>query len=314
MIETVLAVSGTLAVGLAERAGSAILEARSDAYFCQLVGKVADRFKTNTQQENRELEKAFRWAGLKGTESICQRRRRMLGGRAAPTGVFGQEEKEWLDKAEAYLGAKIRELEQGKDWLPARPNEEYRALVVPKGNVSSAERIEEFRRMLITDAIAELTQAAAELRQEGGTPPDWFGNEMDSDWFGLACEKFQDAIARDPLLANKFQNQTLVEISSDTGEIKFTLAEVLELLRDTAGKGRPIEHSAVFNLPNLRVEVYDREAETAEVLRALCEGKDQFYLVVAPSGFGNRFWWRRCCKTSPTARRFSPTIESGCSA
>ncbi|HZH30654.1 MAG TPA: tetratricopeptide repeat protein [Pyrinomonadaceae bacterium] len=292
-----LAIAGTFAAGLVQTAGEAIVGSQGDKAFSQLVAGIADKFKTNTPPENRELEKAFRRACITGMQHACTRRKMALGSDTssalisrprnallgdAPTSLFAQGEKQWLKDAEAYLQKRIDELNQNEVWLPALPGESYQALIVPKGGVSSAERADEFRLMLIGDAVAELTT-------EVGAPPPAFVREMEIGWFDLVCAEFQDAIAKNPLLANKFQNQTLVEIKTDTGDIKFTLERMFELLREIADRKVQTEQSFVLNLPNLKVEVYDRVTETAEVLRSLCDGREQFYLVVAPSGFGKSY-------------------------
>ncbi|MDQ1590923.1 MAG: hypothetical protein QOG71_1550 [Pyrinomonadaceae bacterium] len=297
VVTTALAIAGTFAAGLVQTAGEGFVGSKGDQFFCQLVGNIADKFKTNTPPENHELEKAFRRACVVGMQHACSRRKMALGSDTssaliskpknfllgtAPTSLFGQDEKRWLDEAEAYLQERIDALNRNADWLPEQPNETYETLVVPKGNVSNAERADEFRQMLIRDAVAELTKKV-------GEPPAAFVKEMVIGWFDLVCSEFQDAIAKNQLLANKFQNRTLVEIKSDTVDIKFTLAEVLELLREIAGRKEQTSQSFVLNLPNLNVVVYDRVMETTEVLRAMCEGKDQFHLVVAPSGFGKSY-------------------------
>jgi tetratricopeptide (TPR) repeat protein len=292
-----LAIAGTFAAGLVQTTGEAIVGNQGDKAFSQLVAGIADKFKTNTPPENHELEKAFRRACIAGMQHACSRRKMALGSDTssalisrprnallgdAPTSLFAQGEKQWLKEAEAYLQKRINELNQNVVWLPAQPGESYQALIVPKSGVSSVERADEFRLMLIRDAVAELTS-------EVGAPPAALVREMEIGWFDLVCAEFQDAIAKNPLLANKFQNQTLVEIKSDTGDIKFTLDQMLELLREIADRKAQTEQSFVLNLPNLNVEVYDRVSETTEVLRSLCDGKEQFYLVVAPSGFGKSY-------------------------
>ncbi|MDX6270148.1 MAG: hypothetical protein QOD28_1371 [Acidobacteriota bacterium] len=297
VVTTALAIAGTFAAGLVQTAGEGFVGSKGDQFFCQLVGNIADKFKTNTPPENHELEKAFRRACVVGMQHACSRRKMALGSDTssaliskpknfllgtAPTSLFGQDEKRWLDEAEAYLQERIDALNRNADWLPEQPNKTYETLVVPKGNVSNAERADEFRQMLIRDAVAELTKKV-------GEPPAAFVKEMAIGWFDLVCSEFQDAIAKNQLLANKFQNRTLVEIKSDTVDIKFTLAEVLDLLREIAGRKEQTSQSFVLNLPNLNVVVYDRVTETTEVLRAMCEGKDQFHLVVAPSGFGKSY-------------------------
>jgi tetratricopeptide (TPR) repeat protein len=299
-----LAIAGIFASGVVEKGEGylidtvrgGIIEEHGDKIFCQIVGSIADKFKDNTPQENHELIKAFRRSCVVGMQHVCARRklttgidnsvslirkpRNILLGES-PTSLFGEDEKQWLVKAERYLKNRIDELDRGLVWLPEPPSEEYRMLVVPKG-VSNVERAKQFRQTLINDAVAELSQ-------EVKLPPKGFVDEMIIGWFGLTSNEFQDVIAKDQLLANKFQNQTLVEVKYDTGEIKFTLTEVLELLRELTEKEKQTKQVIVSNLPNLKVEVYDRIYESDQVLRSLCEDQGQFHLVVAPSGFGKTF-------------------------
>ncbi|HEX8131287.1 MAG TPA: tetratricopeptide repeat protein [Pyrinomonadaceae bacterium] len=313
-----LAIAGTLAAGLAQTAGEAIVGSQGDRLFCQLVASIADKFRTNAPPENRELEKAFRRACVRGMQHACSRRKMILGSDTSsalisrprnallgetPSSLFGQGEQQWLNQADAYLQKRIDELNRGSVWLPEQPGESYQTLVVPKGNVSNAERADEFRLMLIQDAVAELTT-------EVGAPPAAFVREMEIGWFDLVCSEFEDAIAKNQLLANKFQNRTLVEIKSDTGDIKFTLAEVLELLREIAGKREHTGQSFVLNLPNLKVEVYDRLTETMEVLRSMCEGRDQFHLVVAPSGFGKSYLLTKVLQNVTDSTTIFPAYQS----
>jgi tetratricopeptide (TPR) repeat protein len=300
-----LAVGATLASSFLQEGGKyffdtvsgGVVEAHGDKYFCQIVGNIVGRLKTENAPENHELVKAFRRACVKGMQHICARRKMIIGGDTsaslvsksrnkllgnAPTSIFAEDEKQWLDKAEAYLQRRIDELDQNTVWLPELPSETYYRLVIPQ-NVPGAVRADEFGKVLTTDALAELT---AEVE----APPAEFVTEMETGWFVLVRNLFQEAIAENQLLANKFQNQTLVEIKSDTGEIKITLGEMLGLLREIAGrKEQPGAPVFVFNEPNLEVDVYDRADETKAVLDAMCRGEDKFYLVVAPSGFGKTF-------------------------
>ena len=66
----------------------------------------------------------------------------------------------------------------------------------------------------------------------------------------------------------------------------------------------------VFNLPNLTETVYDRVAETHEILRALCgdgeEYKDKFWLLAAPSGFGKTFLLTRVLQSVIAGNEVKP--------
>jgi tetratricopeptide (TPR) repeat protein len=300
----ILAISGTFAWNVIKKSGSYLFDtvgdevigSHGDKYFCQIVVNIISKLKTNSPPENHELVKAFRRACIMGTQHICASRKMALGKENSPsiirrlrtillgdtpTSLSAQNEKQWLDRVQPWLQKQIDGLNQGIVYLPNRSNESYQMLIVPKG-VSSATRADEFRQILIKDALAELTEVVE-------APPHTFSEEMETAWFNLVCNEFQDAISRNQLLSNQFQNQTLVEIKSETNEIKFTIHEVLSLLRENVNKKNQTEETVVFNLPNLNEKVYARETEAAKVLHALCKAEKQFFLVVAPSGFGKTF-------------------------
>lgn len=319
-----LAMAGTFAWGLIQSSGGHVLEtvrdgvieSQGDNYFCGIVKSIAEKLKTSSPPENHELTKAFRRACIVSIKHICSRRRTTLGDRdfysliskpknlllgATPTTMFGHDEKEWLDKADSYLQNEIDKLNNNKVWFPKQSSTEFQMLINPKG-ISNIERANEFCLTLLNDTITELTKEVGEI-------PALFVREMEASWFSLVCNEFQTAISNNELLANKFQNQTLVEIKTDTNEIKFTLAEVLTLLREVAGKKNEVAKKVVFNLPNLNEKVYDREIETREVLRVLFESDKQFSLVVAPSGFGKTFLLTKILQNITDGKAIKPEYK-----
>ena len=286
---TPLMIAGTLASTIV----GGVLEGQSDKYFCSAVRQLKEKFSLSTPVENHHLVTAFRRSCLKATLQICSRRGLSSGGQssllgmlygASPVGLMAQDELEWLKRADAYLKAKIDELNKNLTYLPEQPNEKYQTLVNPAG-VSSRERADNFRADLTEDAIAEVRDAA-------GEPPERFNDEMHADWFSLVCNDFQDALSANHDLANRFQNVTLVEIVSGVDTLKFGIEEILSLLknRDAVDDNQPL---AVFNLLNLEEKVYDREDERAAILEALGgaleDDRGRFLLVTAPSGFGKSF-------------------------
>ncbi|HEX8567518.1 MAG TPA: tetratricopeptide repeat protein [Pyrinomonadaceae bacterium] len=70
-----------------------------------------------------------------------------------------------------------------------------------------------------------------------------------------------------------------------SGEVPQQIARLHAELKEQQ-QSKTIE---VLNLPNLNVEVYDRVEETAAVLQAICDDRERFHLVVAPSGFGKTY-------------------------
>jgi hypothetical protein len=298
---TLLTVAGTFAWNIFEKAagtaGGGVLEGQSDKVFCDAVRQIKEKLGQNVPAENHHLVRAFRRSCLKATLQICSRRGLSSGGPssllgmagkalygASPVGLMAQDELEWLKRADAYLKAKIDELNKNLTYLPEQPNEKYQTLVNPSG-VSSRERADNFRADLTEDAIAEVRAAA-------GEPPERFNDEMHADWFSLVCNDFQDALSANQYLANRFQNVTLVEIVSGVDTLKFGIEEILSLLknRDAVDDNQPL---AVFNLLNLEEKVYDREVERAAILEALGgaleDDRGRFLLVTAPSGFGKSF-------------------------
>ncbi|HJQ31376.1 MAG TPA: tetratricopeptide repeat protein [Pyrinomonadaceae bacterium] len=293
-----LTIAGTFAWGIFQTAGGAVLESQSDKYFCDAVQQIKEKLSRNTPAENQHLTKAFRRSCLKAALQICARRSVATGGQssllgrvgnifhgAAPAGLMAQHEAEWLKKAEAYLHTQIDELNRDIPYLPEHASEKYRTLVNPSG-VSSRERAEQFRADLTDDAVAELRGAVGE------EPPESFADEMQADWFSLVRNVFQEALSSNQTLANRFQNETLVEIVSGVDTIRLGVGEILSLLknRETGDDNQPL---AVFNLLNLAEKVYDRDEESAAILGELCgavaDERERFLLVTAPSGFGKSF-------------------------
>lgn len=310
-----------IATSLASTAVEGILGNRADGYFCNFVNQINNKLRRNTQKENQQLSKAFTLSCLNATRHICSQLNRNISGDnllsittrtknrllgEIPVGVFSHNEKEWLTKANAYLKNRISEIDKNLVYLPETQKEQYQSFLSPK-RITSIERAEEFKRLFTEDTINELRKAFKE------EPPEKFIEAMEKYWFNLACDEFQDSINQNQLLTNIFQNNTLAEISIDTNIIKIQLSNIFnflpELIRqaeenvgkklddvkaellDAFNKDKIEQNSAraVFNLPNLRAVVYDRESEAQEILRVMCEESERFWIVVAPSAFGKSY-------------------------
>lgn len=74
------------------------------------------------------------------------------------------------------------------------------------------------------------------------------------------------------------QNQNVGTQFNATGDINIF----------NVNKEQPSTYS-VYNLPNLNETIYDRENETQEILRSMCEESSRFWIVVAPSAFGKSY-------------------------
>ncbi|MBV9928318.1 MAG: tetratricopeptide repeat protein [Acidobacteria bacterium] len=284
-------------MSVVQKAGEGVLGNQSDDYFCEIVRQFREKLGRSTPAENHYLVRALRRSCLKASLQICSRRAVSAGGQssllgrvgnlfhgAAPLGLLAQDEVAWLKQAEAYLSQQLEELNRNIPYLPEQPGDKYQALVNPAG-VTSRERAEAFRDELTGDAVAELRAAA-------GEPPESFHDEMQADWFDLMRNEFQDALSTNPVLANRFQNETLVEVASGVDTIELGVREILELLKSRPA-GDDDQPLAVFNLLNLEEKVYDREEERAAILGELTgaveDERGRFLLVTAPSGFGKSF-------------------------
>ncbi|HEX8265586.1 MAG TPA: hypothetical protein VF596_09290 [Pyrinomonadaceae bacterium] len=167
----------------------------------------------------------------------------------------------------------------------------------------------------ISDEAAQIVQLKIKDRKQ-----------TEYEWFGLVClffneeyksnSKVQAALDKQDRLEQKALLQNVsVNLQTSFGllqtEIKDLVGEVLQFKEELFSRLDSIEGKqddanekldviigklddkpslnqqiACLNLPDLTVEVYDRVDETAAVLRAMCDDRERFHLVVAPSGFG----------------------------
>ena len=289
MIDWAIAASASyVAAGVLQKVGEGYFGGQSDRKICQLVGKVADKIKTQTPTENHELAKAFRRAGLTAMQNICDSRKTTQTGRSnlavqhniaggflgdTPKSVFAEDEGQWLEKANQYLKTQIERLNQNSDFLPDRETATYRYVVNPK---------DENDRIWAKNVEKKLTEDIfAELKENVGEPSKSIGFEIENRWFTQTSNEFQKALAHNETLANKFQNLMLTVLGAGQREIMQFLQMMFTNVKITQNDlpelvGSLIEKTLFVN----------RETEKANLEEWLTERSRKIIVIEGISGYG----------------------------
>ncbi len=276
------------ALFIAQKVGEGYVGGQSDRKICQLIGKVADKIKTQTPAENHELAKAFRRAGLTAMQNICDSRKTTQTGRSnlavqhnlvggflgdTPKSVFAEDEGQWLEKANQYLKNQIERLNQDSDYLPDGETITYRYLVNPK---------DENDRIWAKNVEKKLTaDMLNELKANVGEPSKSIGFEIENRWFTQTSNEFQKALSHNEVLANKFQNLMLTVLGAGQREIMQFLQMMFANVKITQNDlpelvGSLIEKTLFVN----------RETEKANLEKWLTERSKKIIVIEGISGYG----------------------------
>lgn len=298
----IIASASYVASGILQKVGEGYLGGQSDRKVCQWIGNVANKLKTQTPAENHELAKAFRRAGIVAMQNICDSRRTTQSERSnfvphhgiaesflgdTPKSLSAEDESQWLEKAHEYLKNQIKRLDQNSDFLPDREMETYSYVDNPKDEQNEiwAKKVQ---KKLTGDMIFELTENV-------GEPSTSVKCEIENRWFLQTSNEFQDALAKNQVLANKFQNNMFGVLDSKLN--------VLDSKADERGEeNRQIFEFLKMMFANVKITLKDspelvgslyektlfvnRETEKANLEKWLTEKSKKIIVIEGISGYG----------------------------
>lgn len=291
------AIIGTFAVSYGAKRGADFILKLSGKTLSSNLQKIKSKFAENSPAENNELKIAFRKSCLMAMQFVCERRLQISGNKppvgfnkiqdilydGSSTSLFSYAENEWLKKVQQYIQEQITEADKHILLTDATKEDKYQKIF--QGEIIA---VGEFQRAMTEDAILELKNAIE------GEMPTKFAEEMRFAWFSFLSTEFQNTVFTEPKLAVKFQIDALIDIKTDTSEIKLDTAFIVQKVQEISDKQEALSsdtssHKVVFNMPNLDERIYDRQTEVEEVLSAMCNPSEKLWLIVAPSGFGKSF-------------------------
>jgi tetratricopeptide (TPR) repeat protein len=288
----ILATASALASSILGTAQDGVISNQSDRTVLKIVGKISDKLKTQTPADNHELAKAFRRACLVAAQHICDSRKTNISGQSSlapqhniasrllgstPTGLFAEDEIQWLEKANQYLNNQIEELNQDRVFLPERNDLDYESLINPKV-LNKKVWANQLKRQMTVDMIAELYEAV-------GASSRTIFKELEDRWFLQACNEFQKALSHNQILANKFQNNLLVKLDSGQEITIELLLQMFQFMRESVNFQSKDLPKFVGRLTEKSLFV-DREVEQKNLIEWLTQKSKKVIVVKAASGFG----------------------------